>query len=275
MPGERTYFHGNVSNCSAGRGRGHTGPAGPPGPRNVRRLPDWGGPGSRESPSCSKTMIRGRGGTTGPPGCLPPAEAPGFRERPAGGPVLDRRSMMKALGLGAAAIAGPGLVAGCSSSGSGATHQDRVRGDETRGRPVLQQPGRQVQREPVARGSEPRLHLEPHRGIRARQSARHRLRQLQPDHVYLRRPGRAGRPGQPAAGQDHRPEHPGSRHPVRLLPWRDEHPALLRGRRGRHLQRGSVRQGRCFFRPDDLERIPRGVREVQVRGHYADLPDLR
>ena len=37
-----------------------------------------------------------------------------------GGPVLNRRSMMKALGLGAAAIAGPGLVAGCSSSG-GAT----------------------------------------------------------------------------------------------------------------------------------------------------------
>jgi raffinose/stachyose/melibiose transport system substrate-binding protein len=34
--------------------------------------------------------------------------------------MLNRRSMMKALGLGAAAIAGPGLVAGCSSSG-GAT----------------------------------------------------------------------------------------------------------------------------------------------------------
>src|ERR1700688_3693280 len=39
---------------------------------------------------------------------------------PGGGPVLNRRSMMKALVLGAAAIAGPGLVAGCSSSG-GAT----------------------------------------------------------------------------------------------------------------------------------------------------------
>jgi len=37
-----------------------------------------------------------------------------------GGPVLNRRSMIKALGLGAAAVAGPGLVAGCSSSG-GAT----------------------------------------------------------------------------------------------------------------------------------------------------------
>jgi len=36
------------------------------------------------------------------------------------GPVLSRRSMMKAVGLGAAAIAAPGLVAGCSSSG-GAT----------------------------------------------------------------------------------------------------------------------------------------------------------
>src|ERR1700689_2519195 len=37
------------------------------------------------------------------------------------GPMLNRRSMMKALGLGAAAIAGPGLVAGCSSSGGAAT----------------------------------------------------------------------------------------------------------------------------------------------------------
>ena len=154
-------------------------------------------------------------------------------------------------------------------------HQDRVRGDQARGRPVLQQPGREVQREPVARGSEPRLHLEPHRGVRARQSARHRLRQLQPDHVHLRRPGRAGRPGQPAAGQDHRPEHPGSRHPVRLVPRRDERAALLGGRRGRHLQQGSLRQGRRVRRPDDLERIPRGMREVQVRGHHADLPDLR
>lgn len=35
------------------------------------------------------------------------------------GPVLNRRSMMKAVGLGAAAIAAPSLVAGCSSSGSG------------------------------------------------------------------------------------------------------------------------------------------------------------
>jgi raffinose/stachyose/melibiose transport system substrate-binding protein len=38
-----------------------------------------------------------------------------------GGPVLNRRSMMKAMGLGAAAIAGPGLVAGCSSSGGSTT----------------------------------------------------------------------------------------------------------------------------------------------------------
>ena len=37
------------------------------------------------------------------------------------GPVLSRRSMMKALGLGAAGIAVPGLVAGCSSSSGGAT----------------------------------------------------------------------------------------------------------------------------------------------------------
>lgn len=37
------------------------------------------------------------------------------------GPVLNRRSMMKAVGLGAAAIAGPGLVAGCSSSGGATT----------------------------------------------------------------------------------------------------------------------------------------------------------
>lgn len=42
-------------------------------------------------------------------------------EAPGGGPVLNRRSMMKALGLGAAGIAVPGLVAGCSSSSGGAT----------------------------------------------------------------------------------------------------------------------------------------------------------
>ena len=35
----------------------------------------------------------------------------------------------------------------------------------------------------------------------------------------------------------HRPEHPGSGHPVRLVPRRDERAALLGGRRGRHLQR--------------------------------------
>lgn len=39
---------------------------------------------------------------------------------PGNGPALSRRSMMKALGLGTAALAGPGLVAGCASSG-GAT----------------------------------------------------------------------------------------------------------------------------------------------------------
>jgi raffinose/stachyose/melibiose transport system substrate-binding protein len=37
------------------------------------------------------------------------------------GPALNRRSMMKALGLGTAALAVPGLVAGCSSSSGGAT----------------------------------------------------------------------------------------------------------------------------------------------------------
>src|SRR5690242_20900117 len=38
---------------------------------------------------------------------------------PGGGPVLSRRLMMKAAGLGAAAVAVPGLAAGCSSSGGG------------------------------------------------------------------------------------------------------------------------------------------------------------
>jgi raffinose/stachyose/melibiose transport system substrate-binding protein len=57
-----------------------------------------------------------------------PGEGPGVSELPGapggfgGGPVLNRRSMMKALGLGAAAIAGPGLVAGCSSSGGATTN---------------------------------------------------------------------------------------------------------------------------------------------------------
>ncbi len=54
-----------------------------------------------------------------------PGGVPGVSEFPepsgalGGRPVLSRRSMMKAVGLGAAAIAGPGLVAGCSSSSSG------------------------------------------------------------------------------------------------------------------------------------------------------------
>ena len=38
------------------------------------------------------------------------------------GPVLNRRSMLKAVGLGAAVVAGPGLVAGCSSSGGATTN---------------------------------------------------------------------------------------------------------------------------------------------------------
>ena len=186
----------------------------------------------------------------GGPGVPEPSGASG------GGPVLSRRSMMKAVGLGAAAIAGPGLVAGCFLVRR-VHHQDRVRGDQARGHPVLQQPGREVQRVTAARGRDPRLHHEPHRGVRARQSARHRLRQLQPDHVHLRRPGRAGQPGQLAAGQAHRPEHPGAGHPVRLIPRRDERAALLGGRLRRHLQRGSVRQGRRFVRPDHPDRIPR------------------
>src|SRR6185437_10180789 len=37
------------------------------------------------------------------------------------GPVLNRRSMIKAVGLGAAALAAPSLAAGCSSSSGGAT----------------------------------------------------------------------------------------------------------------------------------------------------------
>ncbi len=40
---------------------------------------------------------------------------------PTGGPVLGRRPMLKALGFGAAAIAAPGALAGCSSSGGGVT----------------------------------------------------------------------------------------------------------------------------------------------------------
>jgi raffinose/stachyose/melibiose transport system substrate-binding protein len=40
---------------------------------------------------------------------------------PTAGPVLGRRTMMKTVGLGTAALAVPGLVAGCSSSSGGAT----------------------------------------------------------------------------------------------------------------------------------------------------------
>ena len=44
------------------------------------------------------------------------------RDRPGGGgPLLNRRSMMKTLGIGAAALAGPGLLAACASAGAAAT----------------------------------------------------------------------------------------------------------------------------------------------------------
>ena len=56
--------------------------------------------------------------------------APGFPATPAG-PVLNRRSMMKALGLGAAAIAGPGLVAGCTAAGA-STGATRIVFEETK-----------------------------------------------------------------------------------------------------------------------------------------------
>src|ERR1700745_2469812 len=52
------------------------------------------------------------------------AGAPKVSAAPGGlgdGPVLSRRSMMKAVGLGAAAVAVPGLAAGCSSSGGSTT----------------------------------------------------------------------------------------------------------------------------------------------------------
>ena len=41
---------------------------------------------------------------------------------PITGPVLERRTAIKALGLGTAALAVPGLVAGCSSSSGARTH---------------------------------------------------------------------------------------------------------------------------------------------------------
>ena len=47
------------------------------------------------------------------------------------GPVLNRRSMMKAVGLGAAAVAVPGMVAGCSSSG-GSGSATRIVFEETK-----------------------------------------------------------------------------------------------------------------------------------------------
>ena len=49
------------------------------------------------------------------------SESSGITGEFGGGPLLNRRSMMKALGLGTAALAVPSLVAGCSSSSGGAT----------------------------------------------------------------------------------------------------------------------------------------------------------
>ena len=83
------------------------------------------------------------------------------------GPVLNRRSMMKALGLGAAGIAVPSLVAGCSSSSGGAT---RIVFEETKPEVVpyfnnLVAKFNASQSKVVVT---PRLHLEPDRGVRAR-----------------------------------------------------------------------------------------------------------
>jgi raffinose/stachyose/melibiose transport system substrate-binding protein len=50
-----------------------------------------------------------------------PGEGPGVPGGFEGGPVLNRRTMMKTVGLGTAALAVPGLVAGCSSSSGGRT----------------------------------------------------------------------------------------------------------------------------------------------------------
>ena len=190
------------------------------------------------------------------------------------GPVLNRRSMMKALGLGAAGIAVPGLVAGCSSSSGGAT---RIVFEETKPEVVpyfnnLVAKFNASQSKVVVthdftssliaefvRGNPPAIDCDNYNLTTSIFVARGVLADL----------------AQPAAGQDHRPEHPGSGHPVRLVPGRDERAALLGGRRGRHLQPGPVRQGRRVRRPDHLDRIRRGVREVQVQGHRADLPDLR
>src|SRR5437773_8342521 len=101
-------------------GRPDTKRAGPgasvPRPPNARWPRDWA-PRDLRRPLMQqgKDLRAGRNHWTAAP------KGSGASGVPGGGPVLNRRSMIKALGLGAAGIAVPGLVAGCSSSSGGAT----------------------------------------------------------------------------------------------------------------------------------------------------------
>jgi hypothetical protein len=144
---------------------------------------------------------------------------------------MSRRTMMKTVGLGAAALAVPGLAAGCSSSGG----RTRIVFEETKPE-VVPYFNNLVAKFNASQNSVTVTH--DFTSSLIAEFVRGNPPAIDCDNYNLTTSIFVA---QPAAGQAHRPEHPGSRYSVRLVPRRDERAPLLGGRRRRHLQRRSFR----------------------------------
>jgi ABC-type sugar transport system, periplasmic component len=195
-------------------------------------------------------------------------------EAPGGGPVLNRRSMMKALGLGAAGIAVPGLVAGCSASSGGAT---RIVFEETKPEVVpyfnnLVAKFNASQSHVVVthdftssliaefvRGNPPAIDCDNYNLTTSIFVARGVLADL----AHLPQ-AKLINPNIQALVNQYASFHG----ETNVLPFSVA-------------AEGVIYNMDLFDKvgvssvPDHMERIPRGVREVQVQEHHADLPDLR
>ena len=192
---------------------------------------------------------------------------------PTAGPVLGRRTAMKALGLGTAALAAPGLIAGCSSGGS----RTSIVFEETKPEVVpyfnnLVAKFNASQSHVVVshdftsnliaefvRGNPPAIDCDNYnlttsifvaRGVLADLASLPQAKTIDPNIQALVT------------------QYASYHGETSVLPYSVAAEGVI-------YNSGPVRQGRRFCRPDDLDRIPRGGREVQVRGHHADLPDLR
>jgi hypothetical protein len=193
---------------------------------------------------------------------------------PAGGPVMERRTLMKALGLGAAAIAIPGLAAGCSAAS--ASSRTSIVFEETKPEVVpyfnnlvakfnAMQPDVTVTHDftsnliaEFVRGNPPAIDCDNYnlttsifvaRGVLANLAGLPQARTIAPDIQALVT------------------QYASYHGETSILPYSVAAEGVI--------YNVDLRQGRCFLRPDYLERVPRGMREVQVRGHHAGLPDLR